>query len=101
MCTGFQPLRGGLVFKPIVELVHEEEKKLLDQSLRLGSKVVDACKCFAQALCSASSHEMTIPFLLGFRVRRHSSLVTARPLRLPRCVIVGHVWSNNVYLYYG
>ncbi|KAF5807114.1 hypothetical protein HanXRQr2_Chr05g0229931 [Helianthus annuus] len=77
----------------------KKKRKLLDQYLRLGSKVVDACKCFAQALCSASSYEMTIPFLLGFRVRRHSSLVTARPLRLP--LIVGHVWSNNVGLYYG
>ncbi|MFS7979069.1 hypothetical protein Hanom_Chr10g00923021 [Helianthus anomalus] len=42
-----------------------------------------------------------IPFLLGVRVHHFSSLVTARPLRLPRCVIVGHVWSNNLNLYYG
>ena len=54
-----------------------------------------------------------IPTLWGVHVLPISSLVTARPLRLPRCltllatvvgtmlgtcVIVGHVWSNNVNL---
>ncbi|MFS7930184.1 hypothetical protein Hanom_Chr04g00341121 [Helianthus anomalus] len=59
------------------------------------------CRCFAQALCSAIGHETRIPILWGVRVLQISSRVIACPLRLPRCVIVVHVWSNNLNLHYG
>ncbi|MFS7905737.1 hypothetical protein Hanom_Chr01g00051211 [Helianthus anomalus] len=63
--------------------------------------LIRCCECFAQALCSAIGHVMMIPTLWGVHVIPFSSRETARPLRLPRCIIVGHVWSNNLNLYYG
>ena len=50
VCGGFPSFKGGLFFIPIVELVHEEEKKLFGPIFETGIK---SCWCL-QVLCSSS-----------------------------------------------